>query len=235
MRVQMTPMLLLHIVMGTLGCLTGYAALLLRKGGGWHARVGAVFAVAMILLGLSGTYLAVFAKFNPGNVLGGVTTAYMVGTGWATVRRRSPVGRWDKLALLLPIATGTAGILWAVQATTDPSGMKYGLPPYPFILMATVSLLGLMGDLRMLVRGGITGTARIARHLWRMCFGLFVAAISIFLARAHLFPMWMRKSGILWMLTMAPVLAMIFYLVRIRVAKTWKRRTMIVKRVGVAA
>ena len=31
MRVPMTPMLLLHIVMGTLGCLTGYAALLCEK------------------------------------------------------------------------------------------------------------------------------------------------------------------------------------------------------------
>jgi hypothetical protein len=39
------------------------------------------------------------------------------------------------------------------------------------------------GDVRMLVRGGVLGAKRIARYLWRMYFGLFIAAVSIFLAR----------------------------------------------------
>src|SRR5215469_16405195 len=32
----------------------------------------------------------------------------------------------------------------------------------------------------MLVRSGVFGTKRIARHLWRMCLGLFIAARSFF-------------------------------------------------------
>jgi hypothetical protein len=36
-------------------------------------------------------------------------------------------------------------------------------------------LLAAAGDLRMLLRGGLFGAQRIARHLWRMCFGLFIA------------------------------------------------------------
>jgi hypothetical protein len=49
-----------------------------------------------------------------------------------------------------------------------------------FSLMASITLLAAAGDLRMLVRGGLFGAKRIARHLWRMCFGLFIASGSFF-------------------------------------------------------
>jgi hypothetical protein len=41
------------------------------------------------------------------------------------------------------------------------------------------------GDARMLARGGVLGAKRIARHLWRMCFGLFIAAGSFFLGPSN--------------------------------------------------
>jgi hypothetical protein len=37
----------------------------------------------------------------------------------------------------------------------------------------------------MLLRGGVVGTQRVARHLWRMCFGLFIAAGSFFLGPSN--------------------------------------------------
>ncbi len=37
----------------------------------------------------------------------------------------------------------------------------------------------------MLARGGVLGAKRIARHLWRMCFGLFIAAGSFFLGPSN--------------------------------------------------
>jgi hypothetical protein len=51
--------------------------------------------------------------------------------------------------------------------------------------MGSVCLLAALGDIRMLVRGGVLGTKRIARHLWRMCFGLFIAAGSFFLGPSN--------------------------------------------------
>jgi len=57
----------------------------------------------------------------------------------------------------------------------------------------------------MMVRGGISGTKRLARHLWRMCFALFIASASVFLARPHLFPAIFRKSGLLVLLTVASI------------------------------
>jgi len=46
-------------------------------------------------------------------------------------------------------------------------------------------LLAAAGDVRMLVRGRVLGAKRIARHLWRMCFGLFIAAGSFFLGPSN--------------------------------------------------
>ena len=45
-----------------------------------------------------------------------------------------------------------------------------------------------MGDIRVLRSGPLTGASRIARHLWRMCFSLFVATGSFFLGQADELP-----------------------------------------------
>jgi hypothetical protein len=73
----------------------------------------------------------------------------------------------------------------------------------------------------MLIRGGIAGTQRIARHLWRMCFALFVAAASIFLARQHLFPAILQKTGALVFLSFLPLLLLVYWMARIRFAKAY--------------
>jgi hypothetical protein len=46
--------------------------------------------------------------------------------------------------------------------------------------IGSVTLLAGTGDVRMLVRGGVLGAKRIARHVWCMCFELFIAAGSFF-------------------------------------------------------
>jgi hypothetical protein len=91
--------------------------------------------------------------------------------------------------------------------------------------MGSVALLAATGDVRMLVRRGISGTQRIARHLWRMCFALFIAASSIFLARQQIFPALMRKTGALFLLSFLPLILMIFWLVRVRITKAYERKT----------
>ena len=80
----------------------------------------------------------------------------------------------------------------------------------------------------MLVRRGVSGTQRLARHLWRMCFALFVAAASIFLARQRLFPALMRKTGMLLLLSFLPLILMIFWLIRVRFANAYEKRVPVV-------
>ena len=81
------PCCLLHICAGTLGCLSGALAVSFRKGSQRHRMAGNIFVLSMLSLGASGAYLA-FLKSQPGNVLGGTLTFYLVATAWMTARRR---------------------------------------------------------------------------------------------------------------------------------------------------
>ena len=168
-----------------------------------------------------------FMKFQPGNILGGTFTFYLVATAWMTAKRREDKrSNFDWAALLLVSAVVATEATFAFQAMRSRTGLKYGYPAGPYIFMGSVALLALAGDVRMMVRGGVSGTQRIARHLWRMCFAWFIASASIFLARPHLFPALMRKSGVLYLLTLLPLMLMIFWLVRIRIAGAYKRKPM---------
>jgi hypothetical protein len=218
-----SPILFLHIVAGTLGMLSGFVAVFLRKGSRRHGLAGIVFVVAMLSLSASGTYLAIL-KHQPGNILGGTLTFYLVATAWITARRKQEeTGIFDWGALLVVFAIAAFEVTYGLEAALSPTGMKYDYPPWPYFIFGLVAVLATVGDVRMLVRGGISGTRRLARHLWRMCFALFIAASSIFLARQQLFPAIFRKTGVLFLLSFLPLLLMIFWLVRVRVAKAYRK------------
>lgn len=221
-----SPTLLLHIGAGTLGMLSGFVAVFLLKGSRRHAIAGNVFVVSMLILSSTGVFLAVL-KSQPGNILGGTVTFYLVATAWTTARRRTmETSILDWVALLIVLVVAAVEITFGLQAATSPTRLKYGYPSGPFFFLGSVATLAAIGDIRMLIHGGISGTQRIARHLWRMCFGLFIAAASIFLARQHIFPAVMRKTGLLLFLSFLPLLLMVFWLVRMRFAKVYKRMSM---------
>jgi hypothetical protein len=228
---SMSPMLLVHICAGTLGVLSGYVAVSFRKGSPAHGWAGTVFAVSMLTLGASGAYMATL-KFQPGNILGGTLTFYLVATAWMAVRHSNGRTRiFDECALLVILAVAAVELACARAAAISPTGLKYDYPPGPYVIFGLVALLAAAGDLRMMRRGSILGAQRIARHLWRMCFAFFIACASLFLARPHLFPVWMRKTGMLALLSFLPLLLMIFWLVRVlytrygkgRNLQSWKR------------
>jgi hypothetical protein len=214
-----SPILLFHICSGTVGVLSGFAAISLRKGSRQHRVVGNVFFISMLGLGLSGAYMG-FMKSQVTNVLGGVLTCYLVATAWATARRREAArGVFDWVALLVVLAVGATELTFGFQAAYSPTGLKYGYPVWPYALFAAVALLAAVGDVRMLVRGGVAGTQRLVRHLWRMCFGFFIASASIFLARPHLFPALLRKTYVVPFLGFLPLILMVFWLIRVRLTK----------------
>ena len=217
-----SPLLLLHIVSGTVGMLSGFIAVFLSKGARRHAIAGSVFVVSMLCLSSSGTYLAT-VKHQPGNILGGVLTFYMVATAWMTARRRDGApGIFDWGALLVVLGVAAAEVTFGIEAAASLTGMKYENPQWPYFIFGSVATLAFVGDVRMLVRGGIAGTQRLARHLWRMCFALFVAAVSIFLARQQLFPAVLRKTGALVFLSFLPLILLVFWMLRVRFAKMYK-------------
>ena len=68
----------------------------------------------------------------------------------------------------------------------------------------------------MILRGGIAGSARIARHLWRMSAALTIASGSFFLGQQRVMPAAMRGSPWLFVPVFAPLLLMVFWLIRVR-------------------
>jgi Predicted membrane protein (DUF2306) len=219
-----SPMLLLHICSGLVGLFSGAVAVCFRKGSKGHRVAGNVFVVSMLSLAGSGVFLALI-KSQPGNVLGGSLTFYLVATAWMTARRRNAGGgifAWGGLlAVLAVLAVATT---FGVEAATSSMGLKHDYPPGPYFFLAFVALVAVVGDVRMLVHGGVFGVQRVARHLWRMCFALFIASMSIFLARQQLFPALMRKTGALVFLSFLPLALMVFWLIRVRLKNPHKER-----------
>lgn len=220
-----TPLLALHITTGIVGLLSGTAAMVFRKGSRRHGQAGDVFVISMLTMAACAAWLAIL-KRQPGNVVGGVFTFYLVGTAWATARRREgTTSFFDWIAPLIPLVGGT--ILWVtgLQLVQRHVTVTDGVPVGMRFFMGSVMLLAAAGDIRILIRGGVVGGKRIVRHLWRMCFGLFITTGSFFLGQQQVFPLFMRKSNVLFVLALLPLVLMIFWLIRVRFKNAYDGRT----------
>jgi hypothetical protein len=142
----------------------------------------------------------------------------MIATAWLAGRRRG-IGRLDLAALLVGAGGAVAVIALGIWNLHHPD--KNAPAPMCFF-MAAVLLLAASVDIRMLARGGISGRPRITRHLWRMCFGLFIATGSFFLGQQQVFPAFLRGSIFLTILAVLPFPLMIYWLIRVRFNNAYK-------------
>ncbi|HVH58416.1 MAG TPA: DUF2306 domain-containing protein [Vicinamibacterales bacterium] len=189
MNPLLNTLLPIHIAAGGLAMVLGAAALLARKGGPLHRRSGLLFVYVMLVLGASASLLG-FLKNGPsdGNVFAGIMTAYFVGTALTTVRPVSPWTRGINVAALI-VAVGLAlgGIVGGVEKFNSggisPGGVPLRTIGVMSFFLGAVLLLAAAGDLRIMRLGVPHGGPRLARHLWRMCFALFIAAGSFFSIR----------------------------------------------------
>jgi uncharacterized membrane protein len=166
----------IHIAAGGLALVLGALALLVQKGGTIHRRGGLLFVYASLVMGTSAAIL--------GNVGGGLMTIYFVVTALTTVR---PVSLWTRRINVgaLAVAAGLAfvDILGGVKAFNSPGRSLNGVPFLMLFFIAAVMILAAIGDVRIMRFGVPRGGGRLARHLWRMCFALFIAAGSFFSIR----------------------------------------------------
>jgi hypothetical protein len=68
----------------------------------------------------------------------------------------------------------------------------------------------------VILAGGVSGSARIARHLWRFCVALTIATGSFFLGQEQVLPRFMQGSPWLLAPVFGPLILMGFWLVRVR-------------------
>jgi hypothetical protein len=176
----------------------------------------------MLCMAAAASWLA-YMKHQPNNVFGGFLTIYMVATAWATARHRDgETGVLDWIGFLFASAIGILSVFHGYLKMAGREAIDPGTYPFMQIFMGSILLLAATGDLRMLLRG-ISGKRRIARHLWRMCFGWFIATGSFFLGQQQVFPAWLRGSPALLVPALLPLVLLIFWMVRVRFTSVYKR------------
>ncbi len=179
-------LLLVHITAAGLALVLGAVALLVKKGGRLHRRAGIVFVYAMVVMGLGASILAFRKSPADPNVFGGLMTLYFVGTALTTVRRESAWTRGINIAALtLVLFLALLSAYGGIEIFNLPGRTRNGVPFVMPLFLAVVMLLSAYGDLRVTRFGPLRGGARLARHLWRMCFALFIAAGSFFSVRSR--------------------------------------------------
>ncbi|HZH44437.1 MAG TPA: hypothetical protein VEY50_10190 [Lysobacter sp.] len=193
----------------------GFVALYARKGSTTHRRFGRVFAYAMVVMTLSAVMVAAFLRPNPGNIVAGTTTFYLVCTGWLAVARTVAASR----AWLVGLATaalgisayafGIGGIAWQL-----PGRSIAGIPAVALLMFGVVALLAALGDVRLIRRGHLEGPARLLRHLWRLGFAMWIAVSSFFLGQADEFPAAVRASGVLSVPVLAVAATLLYWVVK---------------------
>jgi len=182
----MHVLLPIHIAAGGLAIVLGAVALIVKKGGTIHRRSGMLFVYAMLVMGFSASILGFLKSPTDSNVRAGFMTAYFVVTALTTVR---PATRWTRatngVALAVALVLALFAIVGGVQIFNLPGRSYNGVPFFMPLFIATVLLLAASGDLRVMRSGMPRGGRRLARHLWRMCFALFIAAGSFFSIRSR--------------------------------------------------
>ena len=213
---SVSTLLPIHVAAGGLALVLGAVALSVKKGGTVHRRSGRLFVCAMLVMGISAAIL--------GNVGGGLITVYFVGTALTTVR---PVSAWTRTfnvsALMVVVGLALLTIVGGVKAFNSPGGFLNGVPFVMHFFLATVMILAAAGDVRIMRFGVPRGGPRLARHLWRMCFALFIAAGSFFSIRERVAKV-LPDPFTTWTMRALPILllfgAMFYWLWRVRGRRT---------------
>jgi uncharacterized membrane protein len=206
--------LYLHIGAGSVGLLSGAAAMVVRKGSRLHRRAGQVFVVAMLLMSAIGAAVAPFLPTpERASVVAGLLTFYLVLSSWTAVKRQpGQIGSFDYALLLSSLSLTLAGAYFFWLAGQNPRGMLDGQPAAAFVMFMLIGSLAAVGDLRLILKRGVTGATRLARHLWRMTVALFIAANSLFLGQQQVFPKGLRQSGLLNVPALLILLLLVFWL-----------------------
>jgi len=214
----------LHVGAGVVGLVCGMIAAFARKGGRLHRAAGNLFFAAMLTMAAFAAYLGVVLP-DPINVFIASFTAYLVATAWLTVRRRAgAIGVAERVALLVAVILCAPFAVLSFQLATGmtPAFKSTVALKGPVLIaiyvITSVLAIAAISDARVVFAGGISGAARLARHLWRMCLGLTLAVGSAFtngLPRLLPHPLHV-PFGLFFLPQLVPVGLLVFWMIRVR-------------------
>jgi uncharacterized membrane protein len=208
--------LVFHVAMGVIALAAGLVAISARKGGTWHKRAGMVFVYTMMANAISASGIA---AYEGESIASGALTVYFVLTAFTAVRPLPRMGRVVDIGLMVLAFIFAAGTYRnALTALDSPGNRLDGVPAGMLFFLATILLLAAIGDARMMWAGRIQGTQRLARHLWRMCFGLFIATGSFAaqLVMMKFLPPPLRSFPVILLLGGGPLVVLLYWMWRVR-------------------
>jgi hypothetical protein len=171
---------------------------------------------------LGGMLAAVRNKAPQGNVPVAFLTLYLVSTALISVNvPRVAPRRWDFALMLLGSLITVVMFAVGSIAIVNPRAVG-GFPPAPFLIFGAIALMASIGDVQLIRAGGVQalrGAPRLARHLWRMCTALAIAAFSFFLGQAKVFPKPFRIYPLLAIPPLIVLVTLFYWLWRIRVRR----------------
>jgi uncharacterized membrane protein len=176
--------LILHIVGGSIGLLTGMMNILRKKGDKNHKFVGKIFLNSMLVAGVSSLILA---SIHPNSFLFmvGIFTLYMVGSGQLYLKRQDKLSpkylEWTLTILML-----LAGILFVGMGVL--ALIKSNLFGLVFITFGCLGLVFVRQDFMNHKGQSDIKNYWLVAHLQRMTGG-FIASLTAFLVvNAKYFP-----------------------------------------------
>jgi uncharacterized membrane protein len=210
------PVLMAHIAGGLAAIVSGYTAILARKGSPLHRAAGNLFFVSMLVLLGMGGLIAEAEPDNRGTALGALFGIYLTATAWSAARRADgPAGGVERSGFWFTAIVGLTIVVLSFVGLSRPHA------PQPQttagMIMGFIALLAAAAD-RKVIRRGMAGANRIARHVWRMCAAMFFATGSFFLGQQKVMPHAVQGSPFLFVLALAPLVLMIFWLIYVRVS-----------------
>jgi uncharacterized membrane protein len=214
---MINALFVVHVFSGALAVLAGAIAASVRKGGRLHIRAGRLFVVFMALSSVLGAVLGLI-KFEQFFItfFAGILGTYLVVSGWlaahqANARHRGLDGVLSALNAMTFVALASIGAL----AFAQPDGSMFGFAGANYLFLACMSGIAAIGDFSRFFRHAMSRNHQLARHLWRMLLGFFIAAGSAFTGPgASAFPDFVQASGILSIPELVILSLMVFYLIR---------------------
>lgn len=227
MEILFKTFLVLHIIGGSVGLITGTINLVCKKGDKNHKLVGKIFAFSMLTAGLSSFILSIILQ-NYFLFMIGVFTIYLVGTGY----------RYIYLKMLGSDQTPTI-LDWIITTMMLLAGFTFiGLGIYKIFLLDNFGIVfivfGILG-LRLVKTDFINYKGKfktknywLIAHLKRMTGG-YIAAITAFLVVNSKYSPIVLPSVLIWLLPTAILTPLIIswtkkYKVKIKQIETSKKK-----------
>jgi hypothetical protein len=213
----------MHMLTGSVVVLSGAMALLLSKGSSQHKMAGRLFVGSIILMG---PVVAAEAWLLPGRISSlGILFVffiiYLVVSAWLTIHRSEPgIGPLDILAPVFALCISIAGLIMGYDAVSNPSEAEALPPNEAYFFFSALAFVAMLLDANNLKSGGVRGKHRIVRHVWRMSCALFFTTSSLFTGPGSIvFPESVRGNPLLSIPQMLVVIIAIFWIYRLLFSK----------------